>query len=79
MLTNLPIPYDLGRRPNFTSTYCGVNARLAECLNSVLNVKVLVGTFNQEKALVLVGAFSVLTNIRMELFQALVSSVTWLT
>ena len=27
------------------------------CLNSVLNVKALVGTFNQEKALV--GAFSV--------------------
>ena len=28
----------------------GVNARLALCLNSVLNVKALVGTFNQEKA-----------------------------
>ena len=28
------------------------------CLNSVLNVKVLVGAFNQEKALV--GAFSVI-------------------
>ena len=31
---------------------------LAQCLNSVLNVKVLVGSFYQEKALV--GAFSML-------------------
>ena len=33
------------------STYCGVNAHLA-CLvsYSVLNVKEIVGTFNQEKA-----------------------------
>ena len=35
-----------------------VNARLEECLISVLNVKVLVGAFNQEKALV--GAFFVI-------------------
>ena len=35
----------------------------------VLNVKALVGAFNQEKALVV--AFSVITNLRMELFQAL--------
>ena len=35
----------------------------------VLNVKALVGAFNQEKALV--GAFSVITNLRMELFEAL--------
>ena len=41
--------------------------------NSVLNVKAVVAAFNQEKALV--GAFSVITNLRMELFQALVSSV----
>ena len=42
------------------STYQGVNACLAYCPNSVLNVKVLVGVgaFNQEK--VLVGAFSVI-------------------
>ena len=33
-------------------------------------MKALVGAFNQEKALV--GAFSVITNIRMELFEALV-------
>ena len=39
------------------STYRGVNIHLAKCLNSVLNVKVLIGTFNQEKFLV--GAFSV--------------------
>ena len=35
-------------------------------------MKELVGAFNQEKALV--GAFSVTTNLRMELFQALVST-----
>ena len=40
---------------------------------SVLNVKAVVAAFNQEKALV--GAFSVLTNLRMELFQALISSL----
>ena len=40
------------------STYRGVNARLAQCHDSVLNVKALVGAFNQEKALV--GAFSVI-------------------
>ena len=33
--------------------------------HSVLNVKALVGAFNQEKALV--GAFSVITNLRMDL------------
>ena len=33
-------------RPN----YCGVNIHLAQCLYSVLIVKALVGTFNQEKA-----------------------------
>ena len=35
-------------------------------LNSVLNVKVVVAAFNQEKALV--GAFSLITNLRMDLF-----------
>ena len=41
-------------------------------LNSVLvDVKAVVAAFNQEKALV--GAFSVITNLRMELFEALVS------
>ena len=34
-------------------------------------MKALVGPFNQEKALV--GAFSVITNLRMELFEALVT------
>ena len=46
-----------------------VNTHLAWCLNSDLNVKSLVGAFNQEKALV--GAFSVITNLRMELLEAL--------
>ena len=35
-------------------------------------MKVVVATFNQEKALV--GAFSVITNLRMELFEALVAT-----
>ena len=34
-------------------------------------MKAVVAAFNQEKALV--GAFSVITNLRMELFQALIS------
>ena len=42
----------------------GANARLAQCLKSVLNVKSLVGTFNQEKALV--GAFSVIAKTNCE-------------
>ena len=36
-----------------------------KCLIIVLNVKALVGAFIQEKALV--GAFSVITNLRMDL------------
>ena len=36
-------------------------------------MKAVVAAFNQEKALV--GAFSVITNLRMELFQALISTV----
>ena len=46
------------------STYPGVNLQ-ALCRNSVLNVKMLQGAFNQEKALV--GAFSVIRNLRMDL------------
>ena len=38
----------------------------------VAAVEAVVAAFNQEKALV--GAFSVITNLRMELFEALVSS-----
>ena len=40
-------------------------------LNSVLNMKAVVAAFNQEMALV--GAFSVITILRMELFEALVA------
>ena len=54
------------------STYRVVNVRLVLCLNSVLNVKAVVAPFNQEKALV--GAFSVITNLRMDLFKALLVS-----
>ena len=36
-------------------------------------MKAVVAAFNQEKALI--GAFSVLTNLRMELFQALLSTL----
>ena len=35
-------------------------------------MKALVGAFNQEKALV--GAFSVIMNLRMELFKALITA-----
>ena len=38
---------------------------MEEAPNSVLNVKALEGTFNQEKALV--GAFSMITNLRVDL------------
>ena len=41
-------------------------------LNSVLHVKALVGAFNQEKALV--GAFSLITNLRMDLFEELLQA-----
>ena len=37
-------------------------------------MKAVVAAFNQEKALV--GAFSVITNLRMELFEALMLVVT---
>ena len=43
----------------------GVNVPLAWCLYSVLNVKVIVGFFNQEKALI--EACSVITNLRQDL------------
>ena len=48
------------------STYSGVNVYLclAQCLNCLLNVKAL-GASNQEKALV--EAFSVITNLHVEL------------
>ena len=35
-----------------------VNAHLTQCLNSILNMKALVGAFNQEEALA--GVFSVI-------------------
>ena len=63
---NQPVHYE------FCVGDCGVNASLAKCLNSVLNVKAVVAAFNQEKALV--GAFSVITYLRMELFEALITT-----
>ena len=41
-------------------------------LNSVLNVKAVVAAFNQEKALL--GAFSVITNLQMDLFEAVLET-----
>ena len=57
MLTNLPIPYDICVTiPNFTSTYTMGSSPVKYSVllntNIVFNVKALVGTFNQEKALV---------------------------
>ena len=76
MLTNPPVLYDFCDSIPISCLLTvgrGVNARLAQCLNSVFNVKAVVATFNNEKALV--GAFSVITNLRMELFQALLLSL----
>ena len=59
----------------FHITYHGVNSHLAQCLNSVLNVKALEGAFNQEKALV--EAFSVIVQPvvePMDRFAALVTT-----
>ena len=58
VLLNLSVPHD-----NFTFTV-GLTLAL-QCLNSVLNVKVLVAAFEKEKALV--GAFSAITNLRVDL------------
>ena len=45
------------------------NRTQGRCGLKYLNVKAVVATFNQEMALV--GAFSVITNLRMDLFEAL--------
>ena len=69
MLTNPPVPYDLcvmDPIPHW-ETVGSMHVQ-----HSVLNVKAVVAAFNQEKALV--GAFSVITNLRMELFEALAAS-----
>ena len=54
MLTNLPVPYDIyvGVRISHLFTMHGVNAHLAYCLNSVLNVKAVVAAFNLDKAVI---------------------------
>ena len=44
------------------------------CFSEILNVKAVVAAFNQEEALV--GAFSVITNLRMKLFEALIPTQT---
>ena len=66
MLTNPPVLYDfcVGDPISHLLTVGSMPIYLAQCLNSVLNVKAVVAAFNQEKALV--GAFSVITNLRME-------------
>ena len=43
------------------STYCGVNDRLEKCINSVLNVKVLVEAFNQERP----DDYEIFANLRL--------------
>ena len=60
-------PWCKGMLINWWAMY----ACLAKFLNldSVLNVNMVVAAFNQEKALV--EAFSVITNLWMELFEAL--------
>ena len=48
--------------------YLSRSLTAVHCLNSDVNVKAVVAAFNQEKALV--GAFSVITNLRMDFFEA---------
>ena len=50
-----------------------ISTHRQEGVNSVLNVKAVVAAFIQEKTLV--GAFSMITNLRMELFEALVETM----
>ena len=57
---NVGVDIELGKnlrevRSEFSIVQCGV------CLNSVLNAKLIVGAFSQEKALV--GAFSVIVQL----------------
>ena len=61
MLTNPPVPYDLCVGVPI-SRLLTVRSMSVSC--SVLNVKAIVGAFNQEKALV--GALSMITNLRMD-------------
>ena len=51
MLTNLPVPCDFCVGDPILHLLTTYNVCLAYYLNSVLNVKALVTTFNQEKAL----------------------------
>ena len=74
-LTPRSVDLKLGCWHNFTSTLTlgfGVNACLAKCLNSVLNLEALECAFNQEKALI--GAFSVIVKTDGS-FEALVRSL----
>ena len=72
MLTNLSL-MTLALASQFHVFLPWVNACLAWCLKSVLNVKAVVGSFNQEKDLE--GAFSVIVkswrNLREPSFEAL--------
>ena len=68
----------LGRRRNYHKGRVAIrhyaNQPARPCLKCVLNVKALVGAFNQEKALVgaLVGAFSVIVHLhRLIVYPAL--------
>ena len=51
MLTKPPVSYNFCVSVPFHIYLPWVNVFLANCLNSVLNVKAVVATFNQEKAL----------------------------
>ena len=57
-------------REHFTITKNKVRARAS--LKCIINVKMLVGAFNQEKALL--GASSVIVNLREPSFEALVAA-----
>ena len=64
----LSISYELCLRYNQFcegGVHIDISSHRQERVNSVLNVKALVGAFNQEK--VLVGAFSMIMNLRVDL------------
>ena len=74
MLTPRSLNVKLGPRRNYHKGRAAIRhyANQTACLNSVLNVKAVVAAFKQEKAPV--GAFSVITNLLIELFEALMYS-----
>ena len=60
------------KQPCGVGIHVDISTHRQEGVNIVLNVKAVVAAFNQEKAIV--GAFSVITNLRMKIFEALLQT-----